>query len=75
MGLLEDAERIVEADFGSNVAAQLSTFDNPDKFPKDFLDDCVFFIGLLIGEDAAKRKFAPLYAKYVKNRKMAAKGS
>lgn len=50
--------------FGPEVANQLDGFDNPEKYPNEFLDECVDFIGKLMGSDAAKRKFAPLIRKY-----------
>ena len=66
MGLKEDAKRIVSEIFGSEVAEQLNAFDDPKKYPKDFLEECVYFLGRLIGEEEAKKKFMPLYRKYVK---------
>lgn len=66
MGLLEDAKGIVSQVFGPEVADQLDYFDDPARYPDDFLDECVFFIGKLIGNDAAKKKFELLIKKYLK---------
>ncbi|MCJ7816730.1 MAG: hypothetical protein MUP55_02630 [Candidatus Aenigmarchaeota archaeon] len=64
MALKEEAKSIFSQLFGPEVAKQVDRFDKPENYPKDFLDECVFFLGKLIGEDAAKRKFEPLYKKY-----------
>ena len=66
MGLLEEAKSIVLEIFGPAVAEQLNSFENPEKEPEEFLKECIFFIGKLMGEDAAEKKFAPLAEKYLK---------
>ena len=55
--------------FGSVVAKQLDNFDNPEKYPKDFLEECTDFLGKFIGEDAAKKKLEPLARKYLTEEK------
>jgi len=51
---------------GPLISKQLDNFDNPEKYPKDFLDECAYFLGRFIGETAAKNKLEPLYKKYAK---------
>jgi hypothetical protein len=66
MVLKEEAKSIFERLFGPEVARQLDTFDDPGKYPEDFLEECVYFLGKFIGEEAAKKKLEPLYRKYSK---------
>lgn len=66
MGLKEDAKKIVLDILGDEVAKQIDNFEDPEKYPKDFLDECKFFIAKLMGEEAAETKFKPLYEKYIK---------
>ena len=65
--LERDAEKIISGLFGDAVARQTNGFDDPRKYPKDFLDECTFFLSKFIGDEAAKRKFGPLYRKYAKS--------
>ena len=65
MSLKEEAKGIFSELFGPEVAKQVDKFENPEEYPKDFLEECVYFLGKFIGEDAAKKKFEPLYKKYV----------
>ncbi|MFH0978169.1 MAG: hypothetical protein V1837_02595 [Candidatus Woesearchaeota archaeon] len=64
MKLKEEAAQIVLKTFGSEVAHQLDTFEDPNKYPVDFLDQCVYFLGKLVGEETSKKKFLPLYKKF-----------
>jgi hypothetical protein len=64
MGLKEDAKTIVSGLLGPDVAKQLDSFEDPKKYPKDFINECVHFLGHFIGENVSKEKFEPLYAKY-----------
>jgi hypothetical protein len=66
MGLKEDAKGIFESLFGSEIAKQLDSFDSPEKYPQDFLEECTTFLGKLIGDEAAKRKMGPLARKYIR---------
>jgi len=66
MGLKEEAKSIFESLFGSEIAKQLDSFDNPEKYPQDFLEECTTFLGKFIGDDAAKKKMDPLSRKYLK---------
>ncbi len=66
MGLLEEAKRIVNEGFGQVVADQLNIFEDPEKDPDEFLKECIYFIGKLIGDEAAEKKFQPLTEKYAK---------
>ena len=71
MTLREEARQIFIGMFGPEVAKQVDKFDKPEDYPKDFLDECVFFLGKLIGQESAKKKFLPLYEKYAKDAKLA----
>ena len=66
MGLKEDAMRTIISIFGKEAAKQIASFENPDKYPKDFLDECVYFMSDLMGSEATKIVFGPLYRKYIK---------
>jgi hypothetical protein len=66
MGLKEDAKSIFESLFGSEIARQLDSFDNPEKYPQDFLEECTTFLGELLGEEAARKKLEPLAKKYAR---------
>jgi len=64
MTLKEEAKAVFKKLLGSEIAKQLDNFDDPDKYPKDFLDECVYFLGRFIGEGAAKKRLEPLYRRY-----------
>ncbi len=66
MGLKEEAKAIFEGLFGSEIAKQLDSFDNPEKYPTDFIEECTTFLGKFIGDEAARKKLKPLANKYVK---------
>jgi hypothetical protein len=68
MGLKEEAKSIFESLFGSEIAKQLDSFDNPEKYPMDFLEECTTFLGKFIGEEAARKKLEPLNKKYMKKK-------
>jgi hypothetical protein len=66
MTLKEDAKQIFISFFGAELAMQLDNFEDPRKYPKDFLDECTHFLGNLIGMGNAKIKLENLYVKYAK---------
>ncbi|MCX6817397.1 MAG: hypothetical protein NTU57_00895 [Candidatus Aenigmarchaeota archaeon] len=66
MALKEEAKSVFDKLLGSVVSEQLKNFDDPEKYPKDFLDECTDFLGKFIGVCAAKKKMDPLYRKYIK---------
>lgn len=66
MTLKEEAKAILNKLLGSIVSEQVDTFDDPEKYPNDFLDECTDFLGRFIGQNAARKKLEPLYKKYVK---------
>lgn len=66
MGLKEEAKTIFESLFGSEIAKQLDSFDSPEKYPQDFLEECTTFLGKFIGDEAARKKLEPLTKKYIK---------
>ncbi len=66
MTLKEEAKELLNRLLGSVVSEQVDGFDDPEKYPKDFLDECGDFLGKFIGQDAAKKKLEPLYKKYIK---------
>lgn len=63
--LKDEVKQIFSELFGPGVADNIDCFDRPDMYPKDFLDECTFFLGKLIGDEAAKNKLEPLYRKYI----------
>jgi hypothetical protein len=65
MGLKEDAKAVFGGLFGSEIAKQLDNFDSPEKYPKDFLEECDTFLGKFIGEKAAEKRLEPLAKKYL----------
>jgi len=65
MGIREDAKQIFNELFGPEVAKQIDAFDSPDQYPKDFLDECEYFLGKLIGESPAKKMIETLRKKYL----------
>lgn len=66
MTLEAEAKTIIEKMFGKQVAEQIKNFDDPKKYPKDFIDQCVYFTGKLVGVENARKKFEQLYKKYAK---------
>ncbi|MFH0929297.1 MAG: hypothetical protein V1818_03005 [Candidatus Aenigmatarchaeota archaeon] len=62
--LKNDAKKVIGELLGEMVAKQLDSFEDPEKYPKDFLDECTFFLSRLTGEETAKAKFTPIYKKY-----------
>jgi hypothetical protein len=66
--LKDDARKIFLDLYGTEVAKQLDNFENPREYPKDFLEECTYFLSKLIGEKSAKERLLPLYKKYVQKR-------
>ena len=64
--LKNDARELFLGLFGTEATKQIDNFEDPIKYPKDFLDECNFFMAKMIGEYAAKRKMQPLYRRYLK---------
>ena len=65
MGLREDVLAGIAEVLGEDSAKQvIGNFDDPKKYPKEFLDEYLFFMQKLIGDDAARRKIDPMYKKY-----------
>jgi len=64
MSVKEDVKALFGNLLGAEVAKQLDGFDDPDKYPKDFLDECIDFLSKFIGEDAAKKKLDAIVKKY-----------
>ena len=65
MSLKEDVLAGISEILGADSAKQvIGNFDDPKKYPKDFLDEYRFFMQKLIGYDAAQRKVYPVYKKY-----------
>jgi hypothetical protein len=60
----EDFRSIFQGLFGSDVAKQVDGFDNPERYPNEFVEECTDFLGKLIGRDAAVKKLETLYKKY-----------
>ena len=64
--LKEEAKKIMSQLVSDDVVKQLDNFDDPKKYPKDFLDECTHFLGMLVGQKIAIKKFSKLYKKYAK---------
>jgi len=64
MTLKEEAKVIFDRLLGSAISEQVNNFDDPEKYPSDFLDECTDFLGKFIGDSAAKKKLESLYKKY-----------
>jgi hypothetical protein len=68
MTLKDEVKEIFNELFGPEMAKQVDNFEKPSMYPKDFLDQSVYFLGKLIGEDVAKKKIEHLYKKYLKEK-------
>jgi len=66
--LKNDAMKIFLELYGTEVAKQLNDFEDPRKYPKDFLEECTYFLSKLMGEEPAKKRLLPLYEKYIRKR-------
>ncbi len=66
LGLKEDAKKMFEELLGPQVARQLDNFEDPVRYPDDFLNECEHFLSELIGKDAAEKKMDLLRKKYEK---------
>ena len=67
MGLQQEVKDYIENNFGVYSAAKIDDFAkliDPVNRPKEFIDKCVDFVGTLLGEEAAKKKFQEFYNKY-----------
>jgi hypothetical protein len=64
MKLKEEAKVIFNSLLGPEVAKLVDSFDDPKKYPKEFLDECMHFLANFVGEESAKKKFEPIYQKY-----------
>ncbi|MFH1249210.1 MAG: hypothetical protein V1660_03590 [archaeon] len=69
MGLKEDSEGIIRELFGEEISKAVEGFDDPRRYPDDFIEECIYFLGQLIGEGIAKKKFMPLIERYSKNKR------
>jgi len=67
-GLYGETKKIFLNIFGPEVAKQLDNFQDPKKYPKDFLDQSKFFLSRLMGDQVAEIKLKSLYEKYIKNK-------
>lgn len=65
MGLKDDAKAVISEMLGSTVAAQVDSFEDPKKYPKEFIEECIFFLGRMMGDDIARKKFEPIMRKYI----------
>ena len=63
-GIKDDAKKLVRDMLGPEIAEQLDNFSDPQKYPKDFINECVYFIGKFIGEEAARKRLKFIADKY-----------
>ena len=66
MTLKEESRDIIKKSLGKEIAKQIDSFDDPEKYPGDFINQCIYFLGSLIGEENAKKEFSPIVNKYLK---------
>lgn len=66
MGLGNEMKKIFEELLGPDVAKQLDNFDDPEKYPEDFIEECTHFMAELIGAESAEEKLGALSKKYLK---------
>ncbi len=66
MSIRNDVRQVILKLAGPKAASIVDTdaFDNPQKYPEDFLNEAAYFLSRLVGERAAERKLEPLYKKY-----------
>jgi benzoyl-CoA reductase/2-hydroxyglutaryl-CoA dehydratase subunit BcrC/BadD/HgdB len=69
MSIYEDAKKLFVELLGLEVAKVIDTFEDPKKYPKEFLEECKYFLAKIVGEEPAKEKLQPIYEKYFKKRK------
>ncbi|MBU5690058.1 MAG: hypothetical protein QXM68_03355 [Candidatus Aenigmatarchaeota archaeon] len=65
MDIAKEAKNIIKQAVGNEAAEMVNKFSDPKRYPKEFLEDCIYFLAKFVGEDAAREKFAKLYKKYV----------
>ncbi|MEM7825872.1 MAG: hypothetical protein QW412_03380 [Candidatus Aenigmatarchaeota archaeon] len=70
MSLYEDAKRIILDLFGPKFLNVLDSFEDPKKYPMEFLEELKYFLEKAIGKEAAEEYVKPLYEKYGKTRKI-----
>ena len=63
--LKEDVKMIFENLVGIDVSKVIEGFEDPEVYPKDFLEECEYFLANFIGMEAAHQKLLPLYKKYI----------
>jgi len=73
MSIYEDVKKLFLELLGPEVAKVIDNFENPKKYPKEFLEECKYFLAKIIGEEPAEEKLKPIYEKYFKKRKEAKK--
>jgi len=66
MGIREDVKKIFAEILGPEFVDVVDNFENPEKYPKDFLEECKYFLEKIIGKEAAEKNLQPLYEKYLK---------
>jgi len=64
MDLKEEVKSILEKTIGNEAAKAMDAFEDPEKYPDDFLNEAVSFLAKFIGEEAAKKRFESLFKKY-----------
>lgn len=66
MGIRDDVKKIFTELLGPEFMNVIENFEDPEKYPKDFLDECKYFLEKIIGKEAAEKNLQPLYEKYLK---------
>ncbi len=63
-GLKEDVVSVCIELCGKDFAKQIDSFDDPDKYPKDFVEEAIYFVSKLVNPEIVKKKFKPIIKKY-----------
>lgn len=52
--------------FGAEIAKVVDTFDDPKRYPKEFMEECIYFLEKLIGRERALELLLPIFKKHFK---------
>ncbi|MCX8178732.1 MAG: hypothetical protein N3D75_02815 [Candidatus Aenigmarchaeota archaeon] len=64
MDIAKEAKNIIKQIVGEEAAEMINKFSDPKRYPKEFLEDCIYFLAKFVGEEAARERFSKLYKKY-----------
>jgi hypothetical protein len=64
MSLKEEVKKIFEKTIGKEAAKAIDVFEDPEKYPDDFIEEAISFLANFIGKEAAEKKFEDVIKKY-----------